>query len=121
MNKPWLEMNINNYDGQWWKYCDLIDKNNYPSENDVLCYFIIQDGSMFGNIWYISTWYLNCPNRYADIIYDKSWLFNKRLHEMNEGDIVYLKKNPEFKFKVYNSLTALEQQKQFCKILERVK
>ena len=66
--KPWFQLSPNDYI-RWWKMTDLIDINYLPNESDIECYYIIQDGNMCGNFWYISSWYSHCPNRYADIIY----------------------------------------------------
>jgi hypothetical protein len=118
--KPWLDLSPNNFMERWWKVTEIIDVNVRPNNNDIQCYFIIQDGNMCGNFWYVASWYLNCPNRYTNTLYESTWNFDKKLSKIVEGDIVTLLDNPEIKFKAYECKFAFEDQRQFCKILERI-
>ncbi len=120
-DKDWFQLSPNNNDIRWWRITDLIDQTYIPNEDEIECYFIIQDGNMSGNFWYVSSWYLNCPNRYADIIYHSTWKWNKPLTSMTEGDVVYLSDNSNIIFKVYDCPHAYKEQQPFCKILERIK
>ena len=83
---------------------------------DILANIIIQDANMFGEFWYVTTWYIDDPNRYYSHVYKNDWGFNKPLTEMAVGDIVHLTHDPEIQFTVYNCL----EQNKFCKILERI-
>ncbi len=118
--KPWLNLSPNNFTEKWWRIIDIIDEKYIQNLHDIRCYYIIQDGNMNGNFWYIASWYLYCPNRYTDILYESTWIFDKKLSEISEGDIVSLLDNPEIQFKAYNSKYSLEEQNKFCKILERI-
>ncbi len=118
--KPWFNLSPNDFTERWWRITEIIDENYIPNKEDIISYYIIQDGSMCGNFWYISCWYKNCLNRYTDIIYESNWNFDKKMQEISEGDVVSLLDNPEIKFKAYNCKYAFEEQTEYCKILERI-
>jgi hypothetical protein len=118
--KPWVDLSPCDLTKRWWRITEIIDEKYAPNKFDLRCCYIIQDGNMNGNFWYIACWYLYCPNRYTNILYEYNWMFDKKLSEISEGDIVSLLDNPEIKFKAYNCKNSLEEQKQFCKILERI-
>jgi hypothetical protein len=115
---PWFKLDLNNFNDPWWLQSDIKDTNYaaiYKNQEDVLCHFIIQDTNNMGHIFYrFSTWYQNDPNRYAYINYSNEWIFNKRLKDMKEGDIVT---GSNMAFKVFNTPFGNEYQSQFCKIL----
>jgi hypothetical protein len=107
----------------WWRKPDIVDIQKYQSDKypkNILAYKIIQDANICGHYWYFSTWFFNDPNRYNSTI--TSWLFNKELTDMKEGDIVYLTDYPDIKFTVYYCKFASQSKYQvnFCKILERI-
>jgi hypothetical protein len=124
MDKPWFKLNPNDFSTEWWRYSDIIDDNIaqiLKDEEEIICYFIIQDCNMCGEYWRVSTWYNNDPNRYSYIIFQTEWNFSKSLIEMKENDIVYLNINPNIKFKVKISRFSVDKnQLEYCKILERV-
>jgi hypothetical protein len=118
MDKPWFKLDPNNLRDRWWLYTSItdtkkafIDKNNM----NIQCYFIIQDHNMGNNFYRISVWFKDNPNRYACVKHDYDWLFDKKLNEMNEGDIVNIY---SCKFKVYNCRFVSPLQIDMCKILE---
>ena len=122
-NKPWFLLNPNSSISRWWKKDNIVDIEKskiYKHEKDSLAHLIIQDGNMGGNFWYLSTWYIDDPNRYSSIYFQNTWPFNKELIEMYNNEIIYLTKFPYIKFKVYPCLFGLPEQNTFCKILERV-
>jgi len=130
ISKPWLNLSPNDFN-EWWRFSEIIDENNIPKSEDIMCYFIIQDNNMFETYWYVSKWYLNCPNRYSQILYVKPewceeaicennwWYFDETLTEIKEGDIVSSLYNRNIKFKAFNCKFVDEKQHKFCKILER--
>lgn len=120
MSKPWFQLNPNEWLDRWWKTTELIDETQQPEENDIECHFIIQDCSMCGNFWHVSSWYFNCPNRYYSTVYKSDWFLHKNLSEILEGDVVYLLDNTDIKFKAYNSPYIFDEQSKFCKILVRI-
>jgi hypothetical protein len=120
MSKPWFQLSPNEGRERWWRITELIDDTQKPEENDIECHFVIQDCGMCGNFWYISSWYVNCPNRYSSTVYDFDWFFKKKLNEISEGDIVCLLDNPHIQFKAYNSPHVFNEQRKFCKILVRI-
>lgn len=121
MNKPWFNMDPNDFMEQWWLKNNIVDRKKALTEKnnmDILCYLIIQDNNIIGSILYrISIWYKDDPNRYQCIKYNDEWDFDKFLKDMHEGDIVNIH---NCKFKVYNCQFAEPSQLDFCKILERV-
>ena len=121
--KPWVLLNPDDIDSLWWRHNKIIDTDKaktYKTFQDSLAHIIIQDGNMGGIFWHFSTWYINDPNRYANIIYTHFWPFNKQLLEMNNNEIVYLKDFPDVKFTVYRCKFVLPEQNKYCKILERI-
>lgn len=122
MEKEWFQLSPNDFSTRWWRYDEIRDNTIYPDPmyNNVSAYLIIQDGNMGGNFWHICTWYKNNPNRYTMIIDNSEWFLNKQLTEMNENDIVYVIDHPEIKFKVSFCIFAFYEQRNFCKILERI-
>jgi hypothetical protein len=123
MEKPWFELDPNDFTSMWWKKTEIIDKESAEIQKnvyDVICYFIIQDSNDMGHlIWRFSTWFKNDINRYSNNVFE--WDFNKNLEEMISGEIVYLIKNPYIKFKVNNcNFVKDEYQQKYCKILERI-
>lgn len=118
--KPWFHLSPNDFTERWWRTTEIIDYNISPNINDIQCYFIIQDANMCGNLWYVASWYLNCPNRYTNTLYESTWNFDKKLSEITEGDIVTLLDNHEIKFKAFECKLVFEEQIPFCKILERI-
>lgn len=120
MEKPWFKLDPNNLSDRWWLYTSIVDTKTASMEKsdlDVECYFIIQEHNMSGIFYRISVWFKNDPNRYTYTRYDSEWKFNKKLNEMNEGDIV---NTFSCKFKVYNCRFSSPLQLDFCKILERI-
>lgn len=122
-NKPWFSLNPDDFISMWWRKDDILDitKNNSNKDpSDILAYIIIQDGNMGGIYWHISTWYIDDPNRYHSMIIGNYWPFNKELTNMAPGDIIYLSEHPDIKFNVYYSNFGLPNQRNFCKILQRI-
>ena len=124
MEKPWLNLNPNDFSSFWWNKTDIIDVESAKikkSSDDVICYFIIQDCHSLGFLfWRLSVWYQNDKNRYCSIIYDYEWIFNKKLEEIIDEEIVYLIENPNIKFKVNDCIFVKDDQKKYCKIFERI-
>jgi len=118
--KPWFHLSPNEFTERWWRVTEIVDENAKPIDDDIMCYFIIQDGNMSGNFWYLTSWYINCPNRYTSVLYPSTWKFNKKMKDISEGDIVSLKENPNIQFKAYNCKLVFEEQMEYCKILERI-
>lgn len=122
MEKEWFQLNPNDFCTRWWKCTEIriptINEEN--SLNNTKAYIIIQDGNMGGNFWHVCTWYKNNPNRYSHIISETEWFLNKKLIDMNEGDIVYIINDPEIKFKVFFCGFSSYEQLNYCKILERI-
>lgn len=121
MEKPWLNLDPNNFDDRWWLYTSIFDTNTskiVKNDSDIICYFILQDHNIGGKFYRISVWFKNDPNRYMYVKYDRDWIFDKKLNEMNEGDIITT--FDDSKFKVYNCRFALPFQINMCKILERI-
>ena len=121
--KPWNTLDPNDFKTMWWRKTDIVDFEKYQSDKypkNILAYKIIQDANIGGHYWYVSTWFFNDPNRYNSTMF--SWLFNKELTNMKEGDIVYLTDYPDIKFMVHYCKFASQSQYQvnFCKILERI-
>jgi hypothetical protein len=121
MDKPWFNLNPNNYNDRWWKYSSILsaeaDKTE-KHENNIVCRLILQDVNFAGHIyWRCSTWYKNDPNRYNDIIYRLDWPFDVSLVNMKENDIIV--KN-DSKYKVHYCKFSNADQIDFCKILERI-
>jgi len=122
-DKPWFLLNPDDIDSQWWRHNKIIDIYKATTQKtiqDSLAHIIIQDGNMGGHFWHFSTWYIDDPNRYANIIYTNRWPFNKQLLEMNNNEIVYLNDFPDVKFIVYRCKFGLPEQNKYCKILERI-
>ena len=120
MEKPWFNLNPNNFDDRWWLYTSIFNTNTSKREkndSDIVCYFILQDHNIAGKFYRVSVWFKNDPNRYMYVKYDRDWIFDKKLTDMNEGDIVTTCTS---KFKVYNCRFALPFQINLCKILERI-
>ena len=123
IDRPWFQLNPNDFSTQWWRSSQIIDTNSAKltkTDNDVICYFIIQDSNICGEYWRVSTWYNNDPNRYSTIMGQTNWNFSKPLIAMKENDVVYLNTNSDIKFKVYNCKFSDTEQQDYCKILERV-
>ena len=123
IDRPWFQLNPNDFSTQWWRSSQIIDTNSAKltkTDNDVICYFIIQDSNICGEYWRVSTWYNNDPNRYSTIMGQSTWNFSKPLILMKENDIVYLNTNPTIKFTVNNCKFSDTEQQDYCKILERV-
>ena len=125
MEKPWFNLNPDDFASRWWIKSDIIDKESSQIEktdHDINCYFIIQDCNSVGHLfWRVSEWFKNDRNRYCNNIYENQWNFNKKLEEMVPGEIVYLIDKPYIKFTVNNcSFIKNEYQLNFCKILERI-
>jgi hypothetical protein len=121
--KPWSLLDPNDFQSMWWRKNEIIDNDKLQTNKeltDILAYIIIQDGNMGGIFWYTSTWYINDPNRYNSMIFESDWPFNKELTDMKPGDIVYLTENQEIQFNVNYSSFGLPNQRDFCKILERI-
>ncbi len=125
MDKPWLELNPNDFVSCLWITTNIIDRETFKickMNEDIICYFIIQIKNMIGNIfWRMAVWYKNDENRYCSFIYNNEWFFNKKFNEIQYGDVVYSIRNPDIKFKV-NLCKFITDNKQnnFCKILERM-
>lgn len=125
-NKPWVLLDPNDFESKWWRKNEILDADKFheftklnKASDDILAYIIIQDHNIGGYYWYISTWYINDPNRYNSVITENYWPFNKELVLMKPGDIVYLNEEPNICFNVFYSNFGLPNQKEFCKILER--
>ena len=120
MDKPWFKLDPNNSKDPWWLYTSITDTKTASMEKnelDIQCYFIIKNYNIESIFYRVSIWFKNDPNRYTFTRYDNDWKFDKRLHEMNEGDIVNINNN---KFKVYNCQFSEPSQIDMCKILERI-
>jgi hypothetical protein len=120
--KPWFYLNPSDYETTWWRKTNVINSKiamRQKNQTEVLAYFIIQNGTMFGNEWYETKWYINDPNRYNNVVGIHDWGFNVDLENMNEGDIVFLHTHPEIKYKVYDCIFAKQNQRKFVKILEK--
>ena len=118
--KPWLCLKFDDIDSQWWKHNKIIDMNNskiYKTFRNSLAHIIIQDENMSGIFYYFSTWYNNDPNRYAIIIYNSYWPFNKPFLEMNNDEIVYLTDFPDVLFIVH---CGEIDQPTYCKNFESI-
>ena len=86
-DKPWFQLNPNDFSTQWWRNSHIIDTNSakiFKPENEAICYFIIQDSNMFGEYWRVSTWYNNDPNRYSTVLGKTNWNFSKSLFQMKK-------------------------------------
>lgn len=121
--KPWDLLNPNDFQSLWWRKSLLLDVHQasiQKSLKDSLAHIIIQDANMGGNFWHFSSWYINDPNRYSCMYYFQNWPFNKQLTEMTHDDIIYLNEYPEVKFTVHYCIFSTEEQRNFCKILERI-
>jgi len=124
MDKPWLQLDPNDFTTQWWRYSNIVDNDLniiIKDVNNTLCHFILQDCNLGGIFWRVSTWYNNDPNRYSETVYQNEWNFSKSLIDMQKNDIVCLNTNTNIKFKV--SLCKFIRRPydiSFCKILERV-
>lgn len=121
MEKPWFTLDPNNLKDRWWLYTSVTDTNkaSIPKHDiDIYCYLIIQENNGKGDIFYrVSVWFKDDPNRYSFVEYENDWIFDKKLHEMKEGDIV---NTYSCKFKVYNCSFLSPLQINMCKILERI-
>lgn len=121
MDKPWFNLDPNNFNDRWWKYSSILSVEAYKiekQENNVICYLILQDMNDMGHVyWCCSTWYKNDPNRYNDIIFGHKWPFKISLVDMKEGDIIV--KN-DLKYKVHYCSFSAPNQIDYCKILERI-
>jgi hypothetical protein len=120
--KPWFLLDPNNFASMWWKKDNIIDIEKFQTQRtiqDSLAHIIIEDGNIGGVFWHFSSWYNDDPNRYSSIIYKHAWPFNKSLTDMNAGDTVYLKENPNIVFMVSLDTFSLPYQKKYCKILEK--
>ena len=124
MEQPWFKLNPNVYEPSWWLYSDIIDNDccqTIKTDDNILCYLILQDCNQGGHYWRVSTWYKNDPNRYSSILSENCWKFQKQLTEMKENETVHLRTNTYIRFKVhYSKFTNTEQQREYFKILERV-
>ena len=90
-DKPWFKLNPNDFRTQWWRSSHIIDANSakiFKSDNEAICYFIIQDSNMCGEYWRVSTWYNNDPNRYSTVLGKTNWNFSSSLIQMKENDII---------------------------------
>ena len=122
-DKPWVLLNPDDIVSQWWRHNKIIDIDKATTKKtiqDSLAHIIIQDGNTAGHFWHFSSWYIDDPNRYCDIIFTHFWPFNKQLLEMNNNEIVYLNDFPDVKFIVYRCKFGLPEQNKYCKILERI-
>ena len=120
MDKPWFKLNPNNYNDRWWLYTSIVDTEAAKREKndlDIMCYLILKDYNKEGLFYRVSIWFKNDPNRYLYVKCDKDWIFNKRLNDMSEGDIV---STYSCKFKVYDCSFIEPFKKDMCKILERI-
>ncbi len=124
MDKPWFELDPNNFNNRWWLYSSI--KNTQTdsiekTDENIICHLIVQDTNMVGHKFYrFSTWYKDDPNRYMSIKYDTNWGMNKTIKDLTdikEGDIL-IKDN--IKFNVYKCKYGSPGQVEFCKILERI-
>lgn len=128
MDKPWIELDPNDMSTYWWTYPEVIEINNEwethtnkPRDiKNIKCYFIIQDCSITGNFWHVSSWYTDNPLRHYNLLYPQDWDFNKRLDNMKHNDIIYMLNYPNIKFKVFDCKYVTPKQNKFCKILERI-
>jgi len=123
----WFTLDPNDFSDCWWRKTNIVDKAiKHVDEDNVICYVIIQDGNMGGNFWYVVKWYINNRNRYSYIISESQWFFNKKLVDINAGDIIstiynpYTSETTNCSFRAWNSPFAHEDQKKFIKILERM-
>ena len=103
MKKPWFQQVLPpDHSGaadKWWMSSMIIDTENPKLLDDIHCYYIIQDYTTAGDIfWSVCSWIKNSNNRYSNIVYELQWDFNKKLEEMNYGDIIYSVKNPDILF-----------------------
>jgi len=125
MNKPWFDLNPNNFRDRWWLYSSITNTKSastIKNETDVICHLILQDNNDMGKVFYrVSTWYKNDPNRYLTIRYDtKDLKINKTINglaDFKEGDIVIIN---DIKFAVYKCRFGGPDQVEYCKILERI-
>lgn len=121
MEKPWFNLNPNNFKDRWWLYSEILDRETnkkLKNEDDILCQLILQDINDMGHVrWRVSTWYENDPNRYCDIIFGHQWPFDIELVNMKEGHII--EKN-NLKYKVHYCSFSNPNQIDYCKILERI-
>lgn len=122
MDKPWFNLDPNNFNDRWWLYTSIVDteaSKKDKHEYNTLCYLILQDHNMGGIFYRVSVWFKDDPNRYTYIKSDAydDWIFDKKLNEMKEGDIV---NTHDCKFKVYDCKFSSPSQLDFCKILERI-
>ena len=125
MEKPWLKLDPNDFKSRWWNKTDIIDIESAGTQknvDDIICYFIIQDCNSVGFLfWRVSIWYKNDKNRYSNILYESEWIFNKKLEETFDEEIIYLIKNPDIKFKANDCIFAKDEyQKMYCKFFERI-
>lgn len=123
MATPWFDLDPNNLNDKWWLYTTVVDceKNEYNdyTEEDAICYLIIQDSTSMGHVFYrVSTWYKDDPNRYQSVVYDLDWLHCQCLENMRGNDIVKTINN--YTFKVSECRFSNFSQLAFCKILERI-
>ena len=121
----WFTLDPNDFSNCWWRKNNIVDEAiRYLDDETIMCYYIIQDGNMGGNYLHIVKWYINNRNRYTEIINETHWFLNKRLEDINNGDIVYTIYNPyeknNIRFKAYNCPFANEEQQKYVKILERI-
>ena len=120
MDKPWFKLDPNNLLDRWWLYTSITDTKiaSQPKSNDdIICFLVIQDHNIGGDFYRISKWYKNDPNRYVIKVNNLNWIFDKRLVDMKEGEIVT---RFPYKFQVYNSKFCDANQKKYLKILERI-
>lgn len=122
MDKPWFNLDPNNFEERWWTHSSIYDEETakiQKNQKDVRCLLIIQDSNLMGHeYWRCSTWYKNDSNRYYHIIYgNNEWPFDVSLVDMKEGDIIT---KDNLKFMVFYTKYGSPCQLNFLKILERI-
>ena len=125
MKKPWFQLSPPDHASavdKWWMSSMIVDTENPKSLDDIQCYYIIQDYTTSGDIfWTVCTWLKNSNNRYSRIVYESQWDFNKKLEEMDCDDILYsvftpipplplyCHKNNKMKYKILERMNVLER------------
>lgn len=120
MENPWFNLDPNNSKDKWWLYTSITDTKSASIdkfETDIICYLIIQEHNSEKVFYRISVWFKDDPNRYIAIKNEFDYKFDKKLSDMNEGDMVNIYSSS---FKVYNCKFSLPKNFDFLKILVKI-